>query len=132
MPVITYTAVDRGRLASGHSAATQYQIEANFESYPESMIPKGVFEETLDGTPEGYLEALQFEHQIQSDIVLLADREHWRELFSSVAATEEFAIDFTGTIASPDTDVTVHLVPNSVREIQIGGVAVKYSFTVRT
>lgn len=131
MPVITYAAVDRGELVGGHTAGTEYQIETELQQFPRELVRKGQFDETLDGTPEGYLHALQKDYPILSDLVLIADREDWREFLTSVAAGEEFMIDFTGTIASPGTDVDVSLVDQSVREQQIGGAYVQYAFRVR-
>jgi hypothetical protein len=132
MPVITYTAVNRGRLASGHSASTQYQIECELESFPEVQISKGIRDETLDGTPEMWLDALLYEYQVRSDLVLNADKEDWQEFFSSVAAGEPFQIDFTGTIASPGTDIDLVMSTPRIQEQQIGGIGSKYTFTCRT
>lgn len=132
MPVITYSAVNRGRLVGGHSAGNSYQIETDFQSFPETMTPKGLTDETLDGTPEGWLDALQFTYQIDSDLILPADIDDWREFFSSVAGAEVFQIDFTGTIASPGTDVNVYLSSRNVTEQQIGAAGYRYSFTVKT
>lgn len=131
MPVITYIAIDRGELASGHSATTQYQIECLLEGFSRTQARKGRIDETLSGSPEGWLDALQWEYDIQSSLVLPADIEDWREFISSVINGEEFQIDFTGTIASPGTDVDVWLVSNSVQERQIGGAGVKYTFKVK-
>lgn len=131
MPVITYVAVDRGELVGGHSAASEYQIETAFEQYPRDLVAKGGKDEALDGTPEGWLHALQREYNITTDLVLLAARPNWREFFTSVMNAETFQIDFTGTIASPGTDVDVYLVSDRVPEPQIAGVAVKYTFRVK-
>ncbi len=106
MPTITYTAIDRGRLKSGHTASTSYKIELDFESFPEQQIRKGEFAETLDGTQEVWLDALQYQYQIQTEYLPNTgsnSREDMQEFFSSVAAGETFQVDFTGTIASPGT-----------------------------
>lgn len=131
MPVITYIAVDRGELAGGHSASTEYQIETHLEQFPRRRIHKGDFDETLDGTPEGYLDEIQFEYDIVTDLVLPGARANWNEFFSSVANREQFQIDFTGTIASPGTDVNVWLVNDSIDEPQIGSAGFKYAFKVK-
>lgn len=131
MSVVTYVAVDRGRLAGGHSASTQYQIECFFEAYPETQVSKGIRDEALDGTPEGWLDAVQYEYQIRTDLVLSGDRDNWQEFFSSVANAETFQLDFTGTIASPGTDVDVFLV-GTVVETQVGGAGHRYAFRAKT
>lgn len=132
MPVITYTAIDRGELVGGHSAGNSYQIEVDFEAFPRTTRARRDLDETLDGTPEGYLHALQHTYEVATDLVLLADRPNWREFFSSVLAGEEFEIDFAGTIAAPGTDIAVWLVDEQVTEQQIRGTGVKYRFTVKT
>lgn len=131
MPVITYSAVNRGELVGGHSAGNSYQIETKFEGYPRTPTTRRELDETLDGTPEAYVHARQFTYDIESDLVLLAARPNWREFFSSVAGAEGFTIDFTGTIASPGTAVSVWLVTEGP-ELQIGGIGVKYRFKVKT
>lgn len=131
MGVITYTAVDRGELVPGHTPGGEYQLETAFQEFPRDLIAKGEIDETLDGTPEGWLDALQVEHEIRTDLVLLADRPKWREFITSVMNSEAFSIDFTGTIASPGPAIVVWMTSRRVREEQIGGVAVQYSFSVK-
>lgn len=132
MPVITYTALDRGELVGGHSAGTAYQIETKLEGYPRSQRAKRDLDEVLDGTPEAYVHAAQLEYDVASDLVLLAARPNWREFFSSVLGGERFTIDFTGTIAVPGTAIAVWLVSDSVSEPQIGGIGVKYRFKAKS
>lgn len=95
------------------------------------LAVKGERDEALDGTPEGWLHALQQQWNVQTDLVLLAARPNWREFFSSVMNAETFQIDFTGTIASPGTDVDVWLPDPQIEEAQIRGIGVKYSFTAK-
>jgi hypothetical protein len=131
MPVITYTAVDRGELVGGHTAGTTYQIETQFNAYPRERQVRADVDETLDGTPEGYAHAAHYVYAIESDLILLAQRPNWRELFSSLDAREQFSIDFTGTIAAPGVAVPVWLVDTNVREQQVGGIGVRYAFRVK-
>lgn len=131
MPVITYLAVDRGELQGAHVEGVEYQIEVLFEAYPRKLTFKGMREETLDGTPEGYLHAVQRAYAIQTSFILLADRPKWREFFGSVMNAETFQVDFTGTIAVPGTDVNVWMEDAEVGEQQVGGVGVQYAFRVK-
>lgn len=131
MPVISYTAVDRGYLKGGHSAGTPYQIEINFESFPRELIAKGAKDEALDGTPEGWLQAIQRQWDVQTDLVLKAAAVDWAEFFTSVMSAETFQIDFTGTIASPGTDVDVWLTSSTIPEPHVYGIGYKYSFRVK-
>lgn len=131
MPVITYVAVNRGYLVGGHTAGNSYQIECQLDGYPARFSAKGEIDEALDGTPEGWLHALQREYDVQSDLVLLSARPNWREFFTSVINAETFQIDFTGTIASPGTNVNVWLPSREIPEPQVFGIGVKYAFQVK-
>lgn len=131
MPVITFQAVNRGFLVSGHSAGGEYQIENQFTSFPESLKFRGNSRETLDGTPESYLYAIDQTWRIETDLIYAADVEDWREFFSSVIAKETFQVDFTGTIASPGTDIDVYLVDDEIPRNQLIGDNASYIFTVR-
>lgn len=131
MPVITYTAVNRGELVGGHTATTSYQIETKLQGFPRTQVVKRQLNEALDGTPEAYVHAMQWTYEIQSDFIPVSLRPNWREFLSSVFGAEKFQIDFTGTIASPGTNVNVWLVSESVVESQLGGVGVQYSFKVK-
>lgn len=131
MPVVTYIAVDRGELAPGNTAGTQYQLEVDFEGFPRRLMRKGELEETLSGEPEAWIHALQRQLAVQTTYVPLAARPNWREFFSSVLAGEVFQVDFTGTIASPGTAEDVFMVSAEVSEEQVGGVGVRYSFVVK-
>jgi hypothetical protein len=131
MPVITYTAVNRGYLKGGHSAGTSYKIETNFDSFPREFVFKGAKDEALDGTPEGWLQAIQRQWEIQTDLVLKAAAADWIEFFTSVASAETFQVDFTGTIASPGTNVSVWFPAANVPEPHVYGVGYKYSFRVK-
>ncbi len=131
MAVITYIAVDRGELAAGHTAATQYQIETIFEDSPRRTRVKGARAETEDGAPEAWVSAFQFTYDLRTDLVVSADRELWREFFSSVAGAERFQIDFTGTIASPGPSIDVWLESDQWLEQQIRSAGYRYAFRVK-
>lgn len=131
MPVITYTAVNRGELVGGHTAGLSYQIEHAFEKYPRLSMFSGSRDETLDGTPESWLDSLQKQWSIVTDLILPADIGNWREFVSSVMNAETFQIDFTGTIAVPVADVDVYIVDTQVPEAQLAGFGYRYSFTVK-
>ncbi len=133
MPVITYTAVDRGFLLTSpaHTAGLSYQIENAFSEFPETLDARGNFSETKDGTPEAHLYALLQEWRITTDLIYAAAVPAWREFFSSVLVKETFQVDFTGTIASPGTDVDVILVETRIPRNQLRGDNARYTFTVR-
>lgn len=131
MPVITYTAVDRGFIASGHSATQQYQLENAFRAFPITHKRRGRYRETLDGTPEAYVYALERTWRIETDLIYAVNVALWEEFFSSVLGCETFAVDFTGTVLSPGTDVDVFLVDGSISRQQLRGNNAAYQFTVR-
>lgn len=110
MPVITYTA--ERRLASGHSASTQYQIELDFQQIDPADKKTGFEQESLDLSSSAYLYAITGEWIFTTDwLAWSTDLDDWQEFLASVANRETFAIDFTGTIASPGTDVNMILLP---------------------
>lgn len=135
MPQIRYTAVDRGFLASGHSAATAYTFDIRFTRSPRTQEAKGVFEETLGGADESYLFAIQIKHSIQTDLVFTSGSpsavDIFEEFLSSVANREPFEIDFTGYSGSSGTFVDVSMTGNTVTDTQVSGVAKTYSFQVK-
>lgn len=131
MPVITFQAVNRGYLISGHSAGGEYQLENQFTNFSDALGFLGTSRKTLDGTPETYLYAVEQTWRIQTDLIYAAAVPNWREFFSSVLAKETFQIDFTGTIASPGTDIDVYLVDDSIPRNQRRGDNASYAFTVR-
>jgi len=131
VPVITYIAKDRGELVPGHVAGGQYQIETELQAFPRRTIANRNDAETLDGTPESWLDSLQREWSVRTDIILAANIDVWREFISSVLNRETFQIAFTGTIANPGPSINVTLVSDSVEEEQLGGVAYQLSFIVK-
>lgn len=131
MPVITYVAVDRGFLVGGHTAGVEYQIECDLQAFPPDLEFKGQKDETLDGTPESYMDALQLSWNVKTDLVLAADVAKWREFFTSVMNSEIFQMDFTGTIAEPGTEYDVHLTTTKITPQQLRGGHERYSFTVK-
>lgn len=135
MPQIRYTAVDRGFLASGHSATTEYTFDIDFEAYPRRQRNNGDFERTLGGQYEGYLFSIDVTYQIQTDIRYLSGSPSqvavMEEFLSSVANHETFEIDFTGYSGSSGTFVDVVLISETVTDSHVGGVAKKYAFEVQ-
>jgi hypothetical protein len=94
MSVIRFTAESRGFLPSWLAAGRTFYLANNFNAFPLKISAKREREETLDGTPEGYLHALQSEYSITTDFIPLHERPVWRAFFSSVLNSETFAIDF--------------------------------------
>lgn len=112
MPVITYVA--QRSIKAGHSASTQYQLELELQAFPQTTRAKKFTADSLDDTRASYLYKLAKEYNVITDFLsyasLLAD---YVEFIDSVANGETFQIDFTGTIASPGTDVDMVLLSDS-------------------
>lgn len=128
MPVITYVA--RRSIIGGHSDGNTYQIETDF--YSRELATKFIGERrvTLDGTPESWLDRIERRRSIQTDLITAATLPNWREFLDSVMNAETFEIDFTGTIASPGTDVTVWLESMQIAENEVAGPIRQFSFVV--
>lgn len=95
MAVIRFTAVNRGELPSWLAAGATFYLANDFQGFPRRLVAKGERDETLNGTPEGWLDALQREYTIRTDFIPLYQRDLWRAFFTSVLNAEVFAIDFT-------------------------------------
>lgn len=131
MPVITYTAKNRGELVSGHTAGSTYQIQFNLQAYPRRREIRGSMEQTNNGTPEGWFQANVFSWGLVTDRVFEAAIQNWEEFFSSVLNGESFTIDLTGTIASPGTVYTVWMPDRTIEREQLIPRDARYSFRVQ-
>lgn len=108
MAVITYEAVDRGRLVAGHSAGTSYSIEIPLSEWNESVKEQKSVVRSLSGVKHTILHNRIYFYQFKTvstdnvSTILSLD-----EFFSSVAGGETFTIDPYGTIATPQTDISL-------------------------
>lgn len=102
MGSILYTAVDRGRLVSGHAAETQYSLDVNFE--------RAEFEDQRDQTTTKSLSGNTFTQWRRTDSTLelttawISNATSYAqalEFLSSVAGGEPFSVDPYGTLATP-------------------------------
>ena len=129
MPVITYTA--KRSLIGGHTVGLSYKIETQFHARPRGTAFSGERRVTLDGTPESWLDDIVRRYQILSDYIAPAALPNWREFLDSVINGEYFQIDFTGTIASPGTDVSVWMESTQWEEREVGALYRQFNFQVR-
>lgn len=110
MAVITYNAVDRGDLVSGHSEGTEYTIEIPFTEWTPRNKKKGNTVSSLSGVKHHVLHYIERSFSFRTlgtdDTNLIASLD---ELFSSVAAGEVFTIDPYGTVANPDVTFSVQV-----------------------
>jgi len=111
MGYITYTAVDRGELAAGHSEGTEYTIEIGFTRHkPKS---KRIIDTTRSLAGDIHTEYHNKETYLTVKTALVKDpviRNEIEEFFSSVDGGEEFLIDPFGVVASPSTLYTATLI----------------------
>lgn len=114
----------------GHTIGLEYQIQTEFYARPRQSSSDRHEHVSLAGIPESYLYRIARRYAITSDLIPLSLLNSWREFLDSVANTETFQIDFTGTIASPGTDVDVYMVSKEITESEIGGAFKQYQFTV--
>lgn len=117
MAVFTYIAKDRGSLATGHSAETEYSIEIPLSKWDESNEKEESVNKSLSGTRFSVLHRIDrgasFKTVSTDDQTLI---EGLTEMLDSVAAGEEFSIDPYGTIASPGTEIPVVIDGNFRKE----------------
>jgi hypothetical protein len=101
MGVITYTAVDRGELVAGHSAATEYTIEIDFSIFKPNS--KRNIDESVSLSGIRHTEFHHKESMMTVSTKLIKDestRDELAEFFSSIDAGETFTIDPFGSFAA--------------------------------
>jgi hypothetical protein len=126
--VITYTATRS--IMGGHTQGLVYKIETQFYARPRHSSAERHTRVSLAGIQESYLYRIARSYAIKSDLIALSALNNWREFFDSVANSETFQIDFTGTIAVPGTDVDVRMTSTDIVESEIGGALKQYQFAV--
>lgn len=129
MAAITYTAIDRGELRSGHSALTQYSFDIPFTAFTRSLNRQQSTLKSISGKRVTTFENLETGFSVST--VMTEDtvtRDNMLEFLTSVVAGEEFSIDPDGSVASPDSPFTVVLTgtPSETRE----DIAYSYSFEI--
>lgn len=102
MANITYFAVDRGKLISGHSEGTEYNLDVPISNFQESTRRKQKTITSLSGQNTTILH-----HIIRRASVSTSPSEEtavidgMREFLDSVAGGEVFQIDLYGSSATP-------------------------------
>jgi len=110
MAVFTYTAVDRGDLAGGHSEGTEYSIELPLSEWSPIKKKDEVVTRSLSGIKSTVLHNIAKKYSfrtVSTDDQSIIDG--MEELFDSVAAGEIFSIDPYGSLASPDNPIDVSI-----------------------
>lgn len=133
MSVVTYTAVDRGRLVSGHSELTEYSFEMPVSSVSMSAQNQGTVQKSLSGKRFHTLHNIERStslttiliHRIQESDVI----DQIEEFLSSVAAGETFQIDLYGSLAFPG-NVSTYAVDGPHSTEIVDSVYLQYSFNV--
>ena len=101
MASVTYTAVDRGNLAAGHSAGTQYSIDFRV-SQPGRKTSRVISERTA---MSGKSETLFIRKDIFLDVtttpVASSASAQWVEFIESVLGGETYTLDMDGTSGAP-------------------------------
>jgi len=105
MATITYTAARR--LASGHTAGTNYTLEFDLSAYDPQIGVTRNENTSLGGLRETILLRQTDTYSMTATAIPEADKPLWEEFFASVSAGELFQFDPWGTIASPDNPVNV-------------------------
>ena len=132
MGVLTYTA--KRNVIATHTLGLTYNIETAFQIIDDTEVPIGTEREMLDKvTVEYELDGARRLVTVQSDEIVEADFELWREFLTSVHAREQFNIDLTGTIAVPGTVLNCKLYRGNFAPNRTGPGIQQYkqTFTVR-
>lgn len=113
MASITYDAVDRDFMVSGHSEGTEYSFD--IELTRNQLIPRmdKTSPRSISGQRVTVLRNVEVSYSIQTapvnDPALIASM---REFLFSVAGGEQFTLDAMGSLATPDNPITVELQGN--------------------
>jgi len=110
MGTITYFAVDRGNLVSGHSEGTEYTIEVDFELH-DPITSRQINEvKSLSGNTFTRLHRKdEFDQLTTIWVPDLVTQNQMREFADSMDAGEEATIDPYGTVLNPLEPMTVTL-----------------------
>lgn len=130
MAHITYTAIDRGELISGHSALTEYSFDFGLASFNRSSTRKQNTVTAINGDSMTTLLHIKHAYSIQtrpSNVPEFAD--NFREFLSSVAAGEAFTLDPFGVVGAADTPKAVKLA-GDYSEAMSQGKYITFSFGV--
>lgn len=111
MAYVTYTAVDRGSLVSGHSDGTSYSLDFRAASINRARGRDAEESVSLSGKTETLFNRQDKTWTITTTHVEDADFGQWEEFLDSVAGGESFTLDpYASGAASPSDPKTVVLV----------------------
>jgi len=128
MAAITYTAIDRGDLVSGHSELTEYSFDVPIESFQKSIKREQSTVSSLSG--KRFTSLMRLDVFYSAKTVPTDDQstiDNMREFLSSVAAGETFTIDLFGSVSTPDNPVTFKLDGDTGEDLNI----ISYSFSFK-
>lgn len=112
MGCIIYTAKNRGRLVSGHSAETEYVIQCNFNEADQSDSREETTVKSMAGY--AYTQLIRTDSKLSLSTAWVDEdtRLNLLEFLSSVAGGESFTIDPYGTYADPVETFTATILGN--------------------
>lgn len=113
-----------------HGLSAAYDLETDAHTLNPSKVTTNKSSESLSGIRE----TLHFKNikywDILTDYVDQATLPFWEEFFSSVAGNESFNIDLYGSIAAPDTSISVSL-DGDVSYTRLNGNTLLYQFSFK-
>jgi len=116
MGAITYIAVDRGRLVSGHSAGTEYSIEIDIKKFDPDL--KREIEESVSLSGKRFTSLHRTDHMANVSTVQIVDtatQDQMNEFYDSILGGEDFTFDPYGLLASPVEQIAASLKGNPKR-----------------
>lgn len=132
MAYVTYTAVDRDSLVSGHSAGTSYDLDFRAASIARPRKRDVEASVSLSGKTETLFNRQDKVWSITTTLVSDADYAQWEEFLDSVAAGEPFTLDaYASGAASPSDPKTVVLVGDPTEPHEAKTMKRRISFKAR-
>ena len=130
MSVITYTSNARAPLMAGHAISTSYSFEIGFMAFEKNYNSPKTQHRALDGTAANVLKRDDDTLNITIGPYDSTDESQIEEFIKSVAGGETFTADVDGTIATPDTPISIKLSGSSNSRQRLGNRTYSLAFNV--
>lgn len=129
MGAVTYTA-SRG-LLGGVTAGDSVSLDLRLSAAPKSFRAVGAETRALSGRTESVLDRIEETWSVTVAWYPTSQRGDIEQFVKSVMNKESFTLDILGSVAVPDTPLTVEMTSTTVDEIRITPAAWRVSFDVR-
>ena len=121
-------------ISAGHTLGAQYDIDVVLQSVSDSDRPVAREHVAMSGMRETWLSRIEKTHKVKTIPLRESDPvvSHIREMLASTAAGEAVIVDLWGSVASPDSPVSMAIQPVGRSITRIPHLRfIQFSFTLR-